>query len=212
VPRRHPLLRAVVMLVPLVGSTARLHAHSADTPIAVTQELNRCLTMVRIAATRRTASQGAESISARTTSTGQRTAIRGKYDDYKVPAGTPLQIRLRSNVDSASARVDDPIRATLTQPITQEGFELVPVGSLLHGKLTQVTAAARNSPLGRIVLEFHVVEHAETHSLAMITTRPVTYEAMPQKDVKLRDVQIAAGETVTVTLARPLIVHLPRRK
>jgi hypothetical protein len=54
-PRRHPLVRAMLMLLPLVTSTARLHAHSADTPIAVTQELNRCLTMVRIAATRRPA-------------------------------------------------------------------------------------------------------------------------------------------------------------
>jgi hypothetical protein len=51
--RRHPLLRVMLMLLPLMASTARLHAHNADTPIAVTQELNRCLTMVRIAATRR---------------------------------------------------------------------------------------------------------------------------------------------------------------
>jgi hypothetical protein len=56
-PRRHPLVRAMLMLLPLVTSTARLHAHTADTPIAVTQELNRCLTMVRIAATRRPAQQ-----------------------------------------------------------------------------------------------------------------------------------------------------------
>jgi hypothetical protein len=56
--RRHPLLRMMLVLMPLMASTARLHAHSADTPIAVTQELNRCLTMVRIAATRRPAAQG----------------------------------------------------------------------------------------------------------------------------------------------------------
>ena len=53
--RRHPLLRVMLMLLPLMAITARLHAHTADTPIAVTQELNRCLTMVRIAATRRPA-------------------------------------------------------------------------------------------------------------------------------------------------------------
>jgi hypothetical protein len=58
--RRHPLLRVMLMLLPLVASTARLHAHNADTPIAVTQELNRCLTMVRIAATRRPLSPAAK--------------------------------------------------------------------------------------------------------------------------------------------------------
>jgi hypothetical protein len=211
-PRRHPLSRAVLMLMPLVASTARLHAHNAETPIAVTQELNRCLTMVRIAATRRPASQGVKSGGAQTGPARRRTVTRGKYDDYKIPAGSPLEIRLRSTVDSASGRVDDPVRATLTQQVTQDGFELIPAGSMLHGKITESVAASRSNPLGRLVLEFHVVEHGETHSLAMIATRPVAYEATPQKDVKLRDVQIAAGETVTVTLARPLIVHLPRTR
>jgi hypothetical protein len=46
----------------------------------------------------------------------------------------------------------------------------------------------------------------------MIATRPVAFEATPAPKVKQRDIQIAAGETVTVTLARPLIVHLPRAK
>jgi hypothetical protein len=57
-----------------------------------------------------------------------------------------------------------------------------------------------------------VIEHLDTHSLAMIATRPVAFEATPEPKVKPRDIQIAAGETVTVTLARPLIVHLPRAK
>ena len=65
--RRHPLLRVMLMLLPLMASTARLHAHNADTPIALTQELNRCLTMVRIAATRRPAAQGVKTGGAKPT-------------------------------------------------------------------------------------------------------------------------------------------------
>ena len=62
------------MLMPLVGSTARLHAHGAETPIAVTQELNRCLTMVRIAATRRPAPQALKGKGAAASSTQSETA------------------------------------------------------------------------------------------------------------------------------------------
>jgi len=46
-------LRTTLILIPLITSAARLHAHSVQTPVAVTQELNRCLMMVRTAASRR---------------------------------------------------------------------------------------------------------------------------------------------------------------
>jgi hypothetical protein len=45
--------RAILILVPLTTSAARLHAHAVQTPLGVTQELNRCLLIVRTAASRR---------------------------------------------------------------------------------------------------------------------------------------------------------------
>jgi hypothetical protein len=43
------------MLLPLAICFSRVHRHSVVTPGAVTQEVNRCLTMVRVAASRRSA-------------------------------------------------------------------------------------------------------------------------------------------------------------
>jgi hypothetical protein len=45
--------RAILMLIPLTTSAARLHAHAVQTPLGVTQEVNRCLFMLRTAASRR---------------------------------------------------------------------------------------------------------------------------------------------------------------
>jgi hypothetical protein len=50
--------RTTLILIPLFTSAARLHAHSAQTPLAVTQELNRCLMIVRTAASRRGTQHG----------------------------------------------------------------------------------------------------------------------------------------------------------
>ncbi|PYR88114.1 MAG: hypothetical protein DMF84_29445 [Acidobacteria bacterium] len=50
---RHPIPRAFLMIIPLVICVSRVHGHGVATPGALTQEVNRCLTMVRIAATRR---------------------------------------------------------------------------------------------------------------------------------------------------------------
>ena len=45
--------RTILILIPLTTSAVRLHAHSVQTPIGVTQELNRCLMIVRSATSRR---------------------------------------------------------------------------------------------------------------------------------------------------------------
>jgi hypothetical protein len=50
---RHPIPRSFLMLLPLVICVGRVHGHAVATPGAFTQEVNRCLTLVRIAATRR---------------------------------------------------------------------------------------------------------------------------------------------------------------
>jgi len=43
-----------LILVPLTMTATRLHAHTLDAPDLATQEMNRCLRLVKIAASRRT--------------------------------------------------------------------------------------------------------------------------------------------------------------
>ena len=45
--------RIVLMLMMLGTSASRLHAHAADAPDQLTREVNGCLRLVRIAASRR---------------------------------------------------------------------------------------------------------------------------------------------------------------
>ena len=192
----------LIFLISFV-SAGRLHAHTVTEPGAVTQEINRCLMLVRIAATRR--AEAPQKTVARPA------AAKGKrYDDYQVPAGTPLFIRLRTTHDSVSGQIDDPVRATLLSPVTQDGFELIPKGSTLHGKVIEVQQASKQQPVGRIVLAFTVIEHVETHSLATVQTRSMPFDATLEPKDKFRDVRVDSGEPLTLTLASPLKVRLPR--
>ena len=191
-------------MLPLVASAGRVHAHTVAGPGAITQEMNRCLMMVRIAATRRAASP--QKAVARPTPAN----ARGRYDDYQVAAGTPLAIQLRTSLDSASVQIGDSVRGTLLDAVSQEGLELIPKGSTLHGKVTAVQPVSRENRAGRLVLEFTVIEHFETRSLATIDTRAVSFEATLGPKEKFRDVRVESGERVTATLASPLKVRLPR--
>jgi len=200
--RQTPSRLFLILLTSFV-SVGRLHAHTVSEPCAVTQEINRCLMMVRIAATRRT--DAPQKTVARTA------AAKGKrFDDYQVPAGTPLIVRLRTTLDSASGQVDDPVRATLLSPVMQDGFELIPKGSTVHGKVIEVQSASKQKPVGRVVLAFNIIEHLETHSVATIQTRSMPFDATLEPKDKFRDVRVESGEQLTLTLATPLKVRLPR--
>jgi len=51
--RISPIGRAALTLMLLVTSASRVHAHTTEAPDALTQEVNRCLNLVRVAASRR---------------------------------------------------------------------------------------------------------------------------------------------------------------
>jgi hypothetical protein len=200
---RHSSSRVLLIVLTSFVSAGRLHAHTLAGPGAVTQEINRCLMMVRIAATRR-AESPQKGVSRPVSGKGRR------FDDYQVPAGTSLVIRLRTSVDSSNGQVDDPVRATLLDGVTQNGYELIPKGSTVHGKVTRVEPASKENRTGRVVLEFNVIEHSETHSLATVQTRSLPFEATLQPKEKFKDVRVESGEQLTLTLATPLKVRLPR--
>jgi hypothetical protein len=185
-------------------SVGRLHAHAIVEPAAVTQEINRCLMMVRIAATRR--SETTQKPAARPVAGRE----RGRYDDYQVPAGTPLVVRLRTTLDSASGQVDDPVRATLMDAVIQNGAELIPKGSTLHGKVIEVQPATKQNRAGHVAVAFNVIEHLETRSLATIQTKPMPFDATLEPKEKFKDIRVESGEQLTLVLATPLKVRLPK--
>ena len=100
--------------------------------------------------------------------------------------------------------------------VTQDGVELIPVGSIIHGRIVQAEAATKKAPLGRVELMFTVVQHADTHSRAAIETRALAFvaEAPPENGVVRAvkrqpiDVVLEAGRPIAVVLSEPLLVYL----
>ena len=139
-------------------------------------------------------------------------------DVFQVPAGTPLLVVMRTPVSSGNSQMDEEIRATLRSAVTQDGVELVPSGSVMHGKVVEVVPASPSQRRGLISLAFYVIEHAETGSRAPIVTRVLPIQAVAPdpavvgKSAAKRpvDAQVSAGDPLTFTLAEPLIVRIPK--
>ncbi|HEX4566955.1 MAG TPA: hypothetical protein VH138_10005 [Vicinamibacterales bacterium] len=142
-----------------------------------------------------------------------------KPDRYQVPIGTVVPARLRTPIDSSVNQVNDQVDAVLADAVTQDGVELIPMGSMLHGSILSVEAASRVTPLGQVSFAFAVVQHAQTGSRAAFVSRSISVEAQPPAEPagKRRgarpqptDVLLAAGHQLQVTLAQPLVVAIPK--
>jgi hypothetical protein len=140
-------------------------------------------------------------------------------DQYRIPIGTIMAVRLRTPIDSSANHANDQVDAVLLEPFTQNGVELIPSGSVFHGSLVRVEAASRKAPRGLVSIAFAVVQHAETGSRAPCRTRAITIEAPepPAGAGKPRasrrqpiDIVLPAGSPLLLTLDEPLVVAIPK--
>ena len=148
---------------------------------------------------------------------GTRKVETERTDRYQVPAGTALLLKLKTPLDSGNASLDDQVEATLWSPVVQDGIELIPAGSIAIGKVVDVKRATERMPSGSVAFAFSIVEHAETGSRAMMTTRKVLVEAPAQDPAgrgktKPKAVQatMPEGASFIAMTAEPLIVRIPR--
>jgi hypothetical protein len=145
----------------------------------------------------------------------QRAAAEGsrtQHADYQVPAGTYLQIELRTNLSSNSSAAGDPVDGRLRLPLTSEGMELVPAGATLLGSVREAEPAGKKLR-GRLVFTFHVLEHPETGSLATIKGSVLTFASpAPKKGNVYPELRLEKGLDVSVSLLAPLTVRIPRAK
>ncbi len=78
---------------------------------------------------------------------------------YTVPTNTVIRVRMDTQLNSKTARTGDRFSATVTEPVYggESGLEVIPVGSKVWGRVTQVKRAGRRSP-GTINASFYQVQ------------------------------------------------------
>ena len=75
-------------------------------------------------------------------------------------AGTRVEAKLQSTVDTRTSKVGDEVAAVLVKPILAENATLVPRGSRLHGRIETITAATQSDE-GRFRIVFREIEFAD---------------------------------------------------
>ncbi len=66
-----------------------------------------------------------------------------EFRELTIPAATTITVALDDGVGSETSRVDDPVRAHVTRPVSIDGVVVVPMGSNVSGAVVEAVRSGR---------------------------------------------------------------------
>ncbi|MFN2453653.1 MAG: hypothetical protein ABR577_05485 [Pyrinomonadaceae bacterium] len=73
---------------------------------------------------------------------------------YTVGAGQTVRVRLNEQISSETARIGGRFTTTVVDPVYVNGVEVIPAGSIIGGRVTEVERAGRQSKAGSVGVSF----------------------------------------------------------
>jgi len=71
-----------------------------------------------------------------------------------VPAGTEIQLRLKTKVSSQTSKPKDPVEAVVISPVMSGGQFLIPAGAVVRGSVDKVVQSAKGDERSVLALSF----------------------------------------------------------
>jgi hypothetical protein len=122
-----------------------------------------------------------------------------RFREVRIPATTPMQLRLETSLSSVSNSVEDPVIAELVEPITIDGVEVVPVGTRLRGVVTQAVPSGKVKGRASLAFRFPSISaRGETHAIDARFAR--TAPSTKTKDAEKIGIPAAAGGAIGALL------------
>ena len=144
----------------------------------------------------------------------------------EIPAGTEVDVRLASNLNSGGAVVEDRFEATTLIDLNVDSRTVVPAGSVMRGVVTDVEPATRTNRTARMTVSFdQVTVSGRAYPIRGTVTRAIEGEGLKGETARigtgagvgailggfkgtLAGILIGAGGTIAATEGRE--VELPQ--
>jgi hypothetical protein len=113
-----------------------------------------------------------------------------------VPTGTALAIVLEQELSTKTAKVEDPVVASLAEDVSVDGEVLLPRGAEVHGHVVSSVRSGRTKGRARIVVAFNEVRVNSRSYTIDATGFDVTAGSSKGKDAKIAGGSAAAGAII----------------
>src|SRR5712692_3491876 len=91
-------------------------------------------------------------------------------DQSTVPTDTVISVQINGTLRSRTARVGDKFTATVTVPVYVNGRTVIPAGSIVEGRVTQVTPAKRMNRSGTIGIDFDALVFPDGSTVNLVAS------------------------------------------
>ncbi|MGC2239069.1 MAG: hypothetical protein WA584_23140 [Pyrinomonadaceae bacterium] len=79
---------------------------------------------------------------------------------YELPAGTKIRVRMDNEINSKVSSVNDTFTMKISEPVSIRGTVVLPIGTVIEGRVTGVKRAAIGRKNGRLTLSFEMLRLA----------------------------------------------------
>jgi len=118
------------------------------------------------------------------------------YREVTIPAGTTLRLDLATSIASDQSQIEDPVHATVRQPVVVGGETAIPPGAQLAGVVTDVAESGRVKGRARIAYRFSALSVGDERY--DIATAPTSHLAPATKGEDATKIGIGAGAGAAV--------------
>jgi hypothetical protein len=114
----------------------------------------------------------------------------------QLPAGTEIQIRLKTKVATTSSKANDPVEAVVIAPVMVDGQFVIPAGAVVRGAVEKVAQSTKPDERSSLLLAFTEIQIAGA-KLKLAARVSGVENAREKVDENGQITGIVAGETIS---------------
>ncbi len=80
---------------------------------------------------------------------------------YRLPAGTKILLSMDSGISSKVSAVNDTFTTTVSKPLSVRDSVILPIGTVIEGRVTKVSSAESGGKNGRMQVRFETIRFAD---------------------------------------------------
>lgn len=91
--------------------------------------------------------------------------VNAQKSIYTLPIGTKIRVRMDNEINSKVSGVNDTFTAVVSNPVIVRGVEIIPIGSIIEGRILEAKAASSGKVNGILDVKFETLRLPEEAGL-----------------------------------------------
>jgi hypothetical protein len=98
---------------------------------------------------------------------------------YQLQSGTKIRVKMDNGINSKVSSKKDTFTTMIVEPVTYKQVVLLPLGTMIEGKITEVERASVNGKQGKLTVSFNMLQlpNGEKRKIEGILNNEITAES-----------------------------------